>query len=318
VGKARVQRIWRREGLKVPQRHRPRSRLWLNDGSGKRLRPLHRDRVWSFDFVQVQTHDGRSLRILTLIDEHSRARLALKAAGRINSQGVIEALADAMRLHVIPEHIRCDNGPEMIAQALRKRVAKTGAQIQDIAPGSPWENGYCESFNGKLRDECLPQEIVYSLKNAQAVIGRWQNTYNRVRPRSSLGYRPSAPVTFPDLAFRLPTPGTMQEPRNWPGPKYRSRHRAIGAEEHLKKHQPETQEGGARHEAELHAAQPRAFLARGRIMALKRTYHAHQACGDAPTEGLRSVHRRVERPRISTEPRGQGSCAAPPAARLST
>lgn len=124
VGKDRVQRIWRREGLKVPQKHRPRSRLWLNDGSCVRLRPLHRNHVWSFDFVQGQTHDGRSLRILTLIDEHSRACLALKVARRINSLGVIEALADAMCLHGIPENIRCDNGPEMISKALRKWVAR--------------------------------------------------------------------------------------------------------------------------------------------------------------------------------------------------
>ena len=210
VGKDRVQRIWRREGLKVPSRQRPRSRLWLNDGSCVRLRPLYRNHVWSFDFVQAHTHDGRSLRILTLIDEHSRACLALKVARRINSLGVIEALADAMCLHGIPEHIRCDNGPEMVSKALRKWVAKTGPQIQYIAPGSPWENGYCESFNGKLRDECLRQEIFYSLKEAQAVIGLWQNTYNRVRPHSSLGYRPPAPITFPDLAFRLPMALAMQ------------------------------------------------------------------------------------------------------------
>jgi transposase InsO family protein len=210
VGKDRVQRIWRREGLKVPSRHRPRSRLWLNDGSCVRLRPLHRNHVWSFDFVQAQTHDGRSLRILTLIDEHSRACLALKVARRINSLGVIEALADAMCLHGIPEHIRCDNGPEMISKALRKWVTKTGSQIQYITPGSPWENGYCESFNGKLRDECLRQEIFYSLREAQVVIGLWQNTYNRVRPHSSLGYRPPAPVSFPDLAYRLPMATTMQ------------------------------------------------------------------------------------------------------------
>jgi putative transposase len=119
VGKDRVQRIWRREGLKVPQKHRPRSRLWLNDGSCVRLRPLHRNHVWSFDFAQGQTHDGRSLRILTLIDEHSQACLALKVARRINSLGVIEALADAMCLHGIPEHICCDNGPEPKDRAAR-------------------------------------------------------------------------------------------------------------------------------------------------------------------------------------------------------
>ena len=122
----------------------------------------------------------------------------------------VEALADAMCLHGIPENIRCDNGPEMISKALRKWVAKTGPQIQYIAPGSPWENGYCESFNGKFKDECLKQEIFYSLKEAQTVIGLWQNAYNRVRPHSSLGYRPPAPVTFPDLAFRLPMASGMQ------------------------------------------------------------------------------------------------------------
>lgn len=115
----------RREGQKVPSRHRPRSRLWLNDSSCVRLRPLRRNHVWDFDFMQAQTHDGRSLRILTLIDEHSRACLALKVARRINSLGVIEALADAMCLHGIPEHIRCENGPEMISKALRNWVAKT-------------------------------------------------------------------------------------------------------------------------------------------------------------------------------------------------
>jgi transposase InsO family protein len=160
--------------------------------------------------VQGQTHDGRSLRILTLIDEHSRACLALKVARRINSLGVIETLADAMCLRGIPDNIPCDNGPEMITKALRKWVAKTGPQIQYIAPGSPWENGSCESFNGKLKDECLRQEIFYSLKEARTVMGIWQNTYNRVRPHSSLGYRPPAPVTFPDLAFRLPMAATMQ------------------------------------------------------------------------------------------------------------
>jgi len=161
VGKDRLQRIWRREGLKAPQKHRLRSRLWLNDGSSVRLRPLHRNHVWSFDFVQAQTHDGRSLRILTLIDEHSRACLALKVARRINSVGVIETLADAMCLHGIPENMRCDNGPRMISKALRKWVAKAGTQTQYIAPGSLWENGYCESFNGKLQGEHLRQEIFY-------------------------------------------------------------------------------------------------------------------------------------------------------------
>ncbi len=142
-----------------PQKHRPRSRLWLNDGSCVRLRPLRRNHVWSFDFVQAQTHDGRSLRILTLIDEHSGHDVPARHPG-----------ANPLR--------QC---PEMISKALRKWVAKAGSQIQYIAPGSPWENGYCENFNGKLKDECLRQEIFYSLKKAQIVNGLWQDNYNRVR-----------------------------------------------------------------------------------------------------------------------------------------
>jgi len=123
----------------------------------------------------------------------------------------------------------CGNGPEMVSNALRKWVAKTGSQIQYIAPGSPWENGSCESFNRKLRDECLRQEIVNSLKEAQIVIGLWQNTYNRVRPHSSLGDRPPAPVSVPDLAFRLSMAVTMQELLSRPGPKYRSGQLAAAA-----------------------------------------------------------------------------------------
>ena len=175
MGQDRVQRIWPREGLKVPQKHRLRSRLWLNDGSCIRLRPERPNHVWSFDFVEGRTHDGRSLRILTLIDESTRECLALKVDRRINSFGVLETLADAMLVHGVPEHVRCDNGPEMIAHALREWLAKLGTKTLYIAPGSPWENGFCESFNGKLRDECLKGEIFYSLKEAQVVIGAWKD-----------------------------------------------------------------------------------------------------------------------------------------------
>ena len=143
-------------------------------------------------------------------------------AQRINGLGVIEALADAVCLQGIPEHIRCDDGPEMIAKALRKWVAETGPQIQYIAPVSPWENGSCESLNGKLRDKCLRQKIFGSLKEVQIVISLRQTTYNRVWPNSSLGYRPTAPVTFSDLAFRLPMSAATQSHPNEHSPKYRS------------------------------------------------------------------------------------------------
>jgi len=155
VGKDRVQRIWRREGLKVPPRHKPRTRLWLNDGSCIRLRPERPNRVWSYDFVTTWTHDGRSLRLLTLIDEFTREYLAIKVGRRLGSQEVIETLAELMLLRGMPEHIRSDNGPEFSAKALRESLATVGAKTLYIEPGSLWENGYNESFNGKLRDRTV-------------------------------------------------------------------------------------------------------------------------------------------------------------------
>lgn len=196
VGVDRVQRIWRREGLKVPLKQKPRGRLWLNDGSCIRLRPEHRNHVWSYDFVEAQTRDGRKLRLMTLIDEFSRECLAIRVARRINGMAVLETMADAMIAHGVPEHIRSDNGPEMTAKIVRGWLAGVGTQTLYIEPGSPWENGYCVSFNGKLRDELLNGEIFYSLKGAKIVIEQWRRQYNTVRPHSSLGYRPPAPQTI--------------------------------------------------------------------------------------------------------------------------
>lgn len=194
VGKDRVQRIWRQEGLKVPQKQRPRGRLWLNDGSSGRLRPERANQVWSYDFVSARTHEGRGLRLLVLLDEYTRECLAIRVARRLGSYEVIEMLADVMLFRGIPEHLRSDNGPEFVAQELRRWLAKLGTGTLYIEPGSPWENGYCESFNGKLRDECLNGEIFYSLKEAQIVIEKWRREYNTERPHSSLGYRPPAPA----------------------------------------------------------------------------------------------------------------------------
>ena len=199
VGKDRVQRIWRREGLKVPQKQRPRRRLWLNDGSCIRLRPERPNHVWSYDFVSDRTEDGRRVRILTLIDEYTRECLALPVERRMGSRQVIETLADVMLWRGVPEHIRSDNGPEFVAKQLREWLGKLGTGTLYIEPGSPWENGYCESFNGKLRDECLNGEIFYSLKEAQIVIEGWRKEYNTVRPHSALGYRPPAPGAYSPL-----------------------------------------------------------------------------------------------------------------------
>jgi putative transposase len=210
VGCDRVQRIWRREGLKVPRKQRPRGRLWLNNGSCIRLRPQHRNHVWSYDFVEAQTHDGRKLRLMTLIDEFTRECLAIRVARRINSFGVIETMADVMVERGVPEHIRSDNGAEMTSKLVRGWLAGLGAKTLYIEPGSPWENGYCESFNGKLRDECLNQEIFYSQKEAAVLIEQWRRHYNTLRPHSSLNYRPPAPQTSTAQLVHLDQPAAMQ------------------------------------------------------------------------------------------------------------
>ncbi|MGH9434204.1 MAG: IS3 family transposase [Terriglobia bacterium] len=212
VGKDRVQRIWRREGLKVPQKQRPRGRLWLNDGSCLRLRPERANQVWSYDFVSAMTHDGRTLRMLTLIDEYTRECLAIRVARRLGRYEVIEALAEVMLYRGIPGNIRSDNGPEFVAEELRKWLAKVGTGTLYIEPGSPWENGYCESFNGKLRDECLNGEIFYSLREAQVVIEKWRVIYNILRPHSALGYRPPAPAAIAPQMAALRSPTAPCEP----------------------------------------------------------------------------------------------------------
>jgi transposase InsO family protein len=194
VGKDRVQRIWRRQGLKIPKKQKARRRLWLNDASCVRLRPERANHVWSYDFVSAMTHDGRTIRMLTMIDEYTRECLAIRVARRLGSYEVIEALADVMLWRGVPENIRSDNGAEFVAKELRKWLANLGTATLYIEPGSPWENGYCESFNGKLRDECLNGEIFYSLKEAQIVIEKWRVEYNTRRPHSALGYRPPAPA----------------------------------------------------------------------------------------------------------------------------
>lgn len=196
VGKDRVFTIWRKEGLKVPQKQPKRARLWLTDGSCIRLRPEYKNHVWSYDFVSEQTYDGRKIKILNIIDEYSRECLLSLVARRIRSQDVILALADLFLKYGIPKHIRSDNGPEFIAKKLRAWLGKLEVQPLFIQPGSPWENGYVESFNGKMRYELLDGEIFYSLLEAKVIIEKWRKHYNTKRPHSSLGYRPPAPETF--------------------------------------------------------------------------------------------------------------------------
>ena len=194
----------RREGLKVPMKQPKRSRLWLNDGSCVRLRPTHKGHVWSYDFVQDRTRDGKAFRMLCVIDEFTRECLAISVARRLNSRDVLDTLGELFVQHGAPEHIRSDNGPEFIATALRDWLGRIGVKTLYITPASPWENGYCESFNSKLRDELLAREIFYDLHEAKVLIEAWRQHYNTVRPHSSLGYKPPAPKAVLPAAFIPP------------------------------------------------------------------------------------------------------------------
>ena len=196
VNHKHVERIWRSEGLKVPQKQPKRRRLWLNDGSCIRLRPEHKDHVWSYDLVAARTYDGRPFRILVILDEYTRECLAMLVERRIGSQDVIDQLFNLFIFRGIPEYIRSDNGPEFTAKAVRAWLNRLGVATLFIEPGSPWENGYVESFIGKLRDELLDREIFTTLAEAKILIEEWRKEYNQVRPHSSLGYRPPAPETI--------------------------------------------------------------------------------------------------------------------------
>jgi len=206
VNKKRVERIWRREGLKVPQRQTKKGRLWLNDGSCIRLRPEYPNHVWSYDFVEDRTHDGRKFRMLNIIDEFTRECLVIRVSRKLKAVDVIDVLSDLFILRGVPGHIRSDNGPEFVAKAVQEWITAVGASTAYIEPGSPWENGYCESFNSKLRGELLKGEIFYTLEEAKVIIESWRRHYNTVRPHSSLGYRSPAPEVLLPASKLAPRP----------------------------------------------------------------------------------------------------------------
>jgi putative transposase len=181
VNHKRVERIWRQEGL--------------NNGSIVRLRPQFPLHVWSYDFVQDHTQDGNPFRILNVIDEYTRECLAVKVARGLTHKDVLEVLVQLFCERGIPVHLRSDNGSEFTAKKVRTWLSRLEVKPLFIEPGSPWENGYVESFNGKMRDELLAREIFYSLKEAQILIEMWRREYNTIRPHSSLGYRPPSPQT---------------------------------------------------------------------------------------------------------------------------
>jgi putative transposase len=202
VNHKRVARMWREEGLKVPQRQPKRRRLWLNDGSCIRLRPERRNHVWSYDFVAERTSDGRPLRMLNIVDEYSRECLKIHIDRQVKAADVVYELSELFIERGVPEYLRSDNGSEFTADYVRDWLRRVGAKTLFIEPGSPWENGYIESFNGKLRDELLNGEIFDTVTEARVITERWRRHYNTIRPHSSLGYRPPAPETyiFPQVA----------------------------------------------------------------------------------------------------------------------
>ncbi|OJX05141.1 MAG: transposase [Caedibacter sp. 38-128] len=194
VNHKRVERLWREEGLKVPRKQPKRGRLYLNDGSCLRLRPCWPNHVWSYDFVADRLANGKKIRLLTIIDEYTRKCLVIRVGYHLTSNDILDTLSDLFIQEGIPEYIRSDNGSEFRAQVLKECLQSLNVKTAYIEPGSPWENGYNESFNGKLRDELLNGEIFYSLKEAQVLIEEWRLHYNHIRPHSSLGYKPPAPL----------------------------------------------------------------------------------------------------------------------------
>lgn len=196
VNHKRVERIWREEGLKVPQKQPKRARLWLTDGSVIRLRPEFPKHVWSYGFMHDRTHNGVAYRILNIIDEYTRECLAVKVARSLTHKEVLEVLTDLFLERGVPVHIRSDNGSEFTAKKVREYLSELEIKPLFIEPGNPWENGYIESFNGKMRDELLAGEIFYSITEAQVIIEQWRWHYNQIRPHSSLGYKAPTPAAF--------------------------------------------------------------------------------------------------------------------------
>jgi putative transposase len=196
VNRKRVERIWRQEGLKVPKKQPKRKRLWFNDGSCIRRRPEYPNHVWSYDFMSDRTSTGKAIRFLNILDEYSRESLKIYLDRKITSYDIIEHLAELFVERGAPDYIRSDNGPEFTARVVREWLERLGVKTLFIEPGSPWENGFIESFNGKMRDEHLNRESFDTLFEARILTERWRKEYNTKRPHSSLGYLPPAPETI--------------------------------------------------------------------------------------------------------------------------
>ena len=196
VNHKKVERLWREEGLQLPQRHKKRKRLYHKDSSVIRLRPAYPNHIWSIDFVHDKLSNGRWYKMLTVLDEYTRQGLCVAVRFTMGSADVLEALYPLLLEYGTPEYIRSDNGPEFIATAFQEWLTRVGIKPIRIYPGSPWENGYNERFNGTLRNEVLNAEWFATTEQAQIVINQWLRQYNHIRPHQALGMRPPVPETL--------------------------------------------------------------------------------------------------------------------------
>lgn len=211
INRKRVYRLWRQEGLKVPQKQHKKRRLGHSDNSCVRRKAEHKDHVWTWDFIHDRTSDGRPLKWLSIVDEYTRECLALEVERGITSGRVIDVLAELFRLRGVPRHIRSDNGPEFIAQAIRRWLGLAGVETLYVEPGSPWENGYAESFHSRLRNELTNGEDFANLAEAKHLTDAWRLEYNHRRPHSSLGYRPPAEFAAGCAAASAPAAPSLQQ-----------------------------------------------------------------------------------------------------------
>jgi putative transposase len=211
----RTHRLWRQEGLKVPRKKRKRRSLGASENACHCRRAERPNHVWTWDFVFDRTASGSALKWLSIIDEFTRECLCLKVARSITSEDVIDALAELLAMRGVPQHIRSDNGPEFVALAVQKWLGKVGVQTLYIAPGSPWENGYAESFHSRFRDEFLALEVFDNVAAARKLTAAWKDDYNNHRPHSSLGYL--TPAEFAARwAASAPAPATPAPPLQQP------------------------------------------------------------------------------------------------------
>ena len=207
VNRKKIQRLWREEGLRVPQRKRKRRRLGDSMVPAVRLRAERPDHVWALDFQFDTTVDGRTLKLLHVVDEHTREALAIRVARSIDADHTVRVLDQIVRERgATPELVRMDNGPELTANALRDWCLFGGTGRSYIEPGSPWQNPFVESFGSRVRDEVLSVEAFDSVLEASIVIEDWRNIYNPKRPHSSLGWKP--PAAYADSLKRPPLRNT--------------------------------------------------------------------------------------------------------------